>query len=282
MTDTTLRAEIESLERSLLRERAARKNAEDILRKKTMEALEVNERLETATDRLRLALWASRESVWEWDAKDNKFRLFTAVNTKDIQIDKRGSFEEAIENVHPDYQASFMDAWRAHEALETKAFDITVPRLSGRTGKYRWARMRGRITERDEKGNALHFLGLFKDAESSVVRNQTYQTIVDAFLNSSRPGFIIDFKSMHIECNALGYKTLGLQSDGANDKVLLERLPIERLMQAIENNETKFTASITNADAQDIPVGIYLSEIPDMNSNSPHCVGFFANQAFPK
>lgn len=282
MSEEALRAEIASLERSLLRERNARKNAEDILRKKVMEAFEANSRLETATERLRLALWAGRESVWEWDAKDDIFRLFTAANSKDVQINRKGTFQDAVDSIHDDYQAEFLSAWKAHETLETKSFDVTLPRLSERTGKYRWARMRGRITERDEDGNALHFLGLFKDAESSVIRNQTYQTIVDAFLNSSRPGFIINFKSMHIECNQLGYDTLETSKDVVTDDILKNKLPITRLMEAIENSETKFAASIKNDKNEDIPIGIYLSEIPDMKSDNPHCVGFFSTKAFPK
>lgn len=275
-----MRQQIASLERSLLRERKARKDAEDILRQKAMEAFETQRRLETATERLTLALRASREAVWEWDSKDDVFRLYNAISSDGVKIEKRGTFKEAIDVIHPDYQSNFIHAWTAHERLETKSFDMLIPRFSASNKAYRWARLRGQFTKRDEDGKAQHFLGLIKDAESSVLRNQTYQTIVDAFLNSSRPGFIINLKIMHIECNLLGYKVLGLNIDGGSADVTT-RLPVDTILKSIKAGDRKFTANITNADGAEIPVGIYLSEVPDLNAETPHCVGFFATQAFP-
>ena len=198
MNEKSLRDEIASLERSLIRERKARKNAEDILRQKAMEAFEINERLQTATERLRLALWASRESVWEWNAKEDTFRLYTAMTTNEVQVSKRGTFQDTVDSIHPDHQAEYLNKWLAHERQESKSFDVLLPRFSESTQEYRWSRMRGRISKRDENGKALHFMGLFKDANSSVLRDETYQTIVDAFLHSSRPGFIINLKTMHV------------------------------------------------------------------------------------
>jgi len=278
MNEKSLRDEIASLERSLIRERKARKNAEDILRQKAMEAFEINERLQTATERLRLALWASRESVWEWNAKEDTFRLYTAITTNEVQVSKRGTFQDTVDSIHPDHQAEYLNKWLAHERQESKSFDVLLPRFSESTQEYRWSRMRGRISKRDENGKALHFMGLFKDANSSVLRDETYQTIVDAFLHSSRPGFIINLKTMHVECNILGYQVLGVSTDESDNEILAQKLPTSAILQAINNNERKFAATVTNKEGNDQTVGIYLSEIPDMTADTPHCVGFFSTQ----
>ena len=55
-------------ERRLARERAARKEAERLLEGKSLELFEALQASERSQRRLELALWASGESIWEWEA----------------------------------------------------------------------------------------------------------------------------------------------------------------------------------------------------------------------
>jgi PAS domain-containing protein len=276
-----LNSQIHALERALERERNARKNAEELLRQKAMEVFEVNERLNISAERLRLSLWASNEAIWEWNASDNMFRLYTAITEDEVKIYERGTLEHAINELHPDYQQGFRDAWAAHERQEEEYFNYRALRMSGSRGAYRWVSMRGRIVKRDSNGKAKHFIGLFRDIHNSVLRKQTYHTIVDAFLSSSRPGFIINLQSMHIECNRLCLKIIGVDKTSPKQEDLNSILPIETVMNAIDHNEIKFPASIKLPDGQSERVGLYLSEIPDMSQADPHVVAFFTQNPIP-
>ncbi len=276
MPEQKFNSQIRSLERALERERSARKNAEDLLRQKAMEVYELNERLNLSTERLRLSLWAGNEAVWEWNARDKMFRLYTAITEDEVKIQVRGTLEETIRELHPDYQQGFLDTWALHENHESEYFKYKALRMSGSKGTYRWVSMRGRITKRDEHGNAKHFIGLFRDIHRSELRKETYNTIVSAFLHSTRPGFIVNLKSMHIECNDLCLKIIGVDKTNAKQQDLNAILPIESVMNAIDKGEIKFPAKIKLLDGCDESVGIYLSEIPDVNQADPHVVAFFS------
>lgn len=276
MPEKILNSQIQSLERALERERSARKNAEDLLRQKAMEVYELNERLNLSTERLRLSLWAGNEAVWEWNARDKMFRLYTAITEDEVKIQVRGTLEETIRELHPDYQQGFLDTWALHENHESEYFKYKALRMSGSKGDYRWVSMRGRIVKRDADGKAKHFIGLFRDIHRSELRKETYNTIVSAFLHSTRPGFIVNLKSMHIECNDLCLKIIGVDKTNAKQQDLNAILPIEAVMSAIDQGEIKFPAQIKLLDGSNESVGIYLSEIPDLNQADPHVVAFFS------
>jgi PAS domain-containing protein len=273
-----LKSQVLSLERALERERNARKNAENLLRQKAMEVYELNERINISTERLRLSLWAGNEAVWEWNARDSMFRLYTAITEDEVKIQERGTLDDAINELHPEHQQGFRDAWAAHESEESEYFKYKALRMSGSHGSYRWVSMRGRIVKRDAEGKAKHFIGLFRDIHRSVLRKQTYNTIVDAFLYSSRPGFIINLQSMYIECNHLCLQIIGLSKERPKQEDINTILPVDAVMNAIDHSEMKFPACLKLLNGTSERVGIYLSEIPDLNEADPHVVAFFTKQ----
>lgn len=279
MPEKILHSQIQSLERALERERYARKNAEDLLRQKAMEVYELNERLNLSTERLGLSLWAGNEAIWEWNARDQLFRIYTAITEDEVKIHERGSLEDSIRELHPDYQQGFRDTWAEHERQDSEYFKYKALRMSKSKGTYRWFSMRGRIVKRGSDGSAKHFIGLVRDVHRSQIRNATYNTIVEAFLHSSRPGFIVNLKNMHIECNHLCLKIIGIDKTNPKQAELNEILPIEAVMKAIDHSEIKFPASINFLNGASERVGIYLSEIPDLNHPNPHVVAFFSTQA---
>ncbi|MEC8788060.1 MAG: bifunctional diguanylate cyclase/phosphodiesterase, partial [Pseudomonadota bacterium] len=56
------------LERRLRRERNAREQAEKLLSEKTQSLYEALQQSKTIQKNLELALWASQESFWSWEA----------------------------------------------------------------------------------------------------------------------------------------------------------------------------------------------------------------------
>ncbi|MBF7074332.1 PAS domain-containing protein [Glaciecola sp. MH2013] len=276
MSEQELKQQIAALERALERERSARKSAEDVLRQKAMEVFEVTERLQLSSERLRLSLWASNEVVWEWNARENLFRLYAAITESEVKIQEKGTLEDAISTLHPDYRDLFRETWEAHEKQETENFVLKALRKSSSKKEYRWSLMRGRITKRDASGKAKQFIGLFRDIHNRVLQQQTYQTIVDAFLQSTRPGFIINLKSMHVECNDYCLKMLNLDRTSIKQEQLISQLPVNVVLENIQANNRKFAAEFELADGTKKAGGFYLSEVPDMTINTPYCVVFFS------
>nr|MCS5578116.1 bifunctional diguanylate cyclase/phosphodiesterase [Alteromonas macleodii] len=67
------------LERRLKRERNAREQAEALLREKTQSLYATLQKSQSAQKDLELALWASQESFWNWEAENDimEFRSFS-------------------------------------------------------------------------------------------------------------------------------------------------------------------------------------------------------------
>jgi PAS domain-containing protein len=275
MNNAELETKIAALERAVERERKARKSAEDVLRQKAMEVFEIQQRLKVSTERLTLSLWASQEVVWEYNAKDDIFRLYTAIAEKEVKVSQKGTFSNLIESISPDLRASFQQQWEDHTQGKTKGINAKVMRMSHHHGMYRWVRIRGRVTKRDKQGVATHYIGMFSDIHDRVIRDETYQTIVDAFLQSTRPGFIINLVSMHVECNDLCMDILGLSREEVKQAQLRERLPVDCVLTNVKEQNQKFAAGITLPDTGKTKVGVYLSEVPNMDLPNPHCVAFF-------
>ena len=63
------------LERRLRRERNAREQAEKLLSEKTQSLYEALQQSKTIQKNLELALWASQESFWSWEAQSDVMEI---------------------------------------------------------------------------------------------------------------------------------------------------------------------------------------------------------------
>lgn len=125
--------------------------------------------------RLRLALWASGESVWEWRSDDNLLVIDPfELGGERIELPAMtpGTFGEWL---HPDDVVVARQAWRTH--LQGRRADFEVSMRLPQAGRTRWLHLHGRVVERDGQGCALRALGTIKDVTAAREADQSLQAL---------------------------------------------------------------------------------------------------------
>ena len=116
--------------------------------------------LATAEERLRFALDATSDGLWDWRVQSGEafcnpaFLAMLGFPTSDVIPDLRSLFQALL---HPDDRETTLSAiqpgWVASDQFESEF------RLLGQDGQYRWILSRGQVVERDEAGKPLRVVG---------------------------------------------------------------------------------------------------------------------------
>ena len=209
--------------RRLARERAARKEAERLLERKSLALFEALQASERSQRRLELALWASGESIWEWDAETDLVRStrYTAVDAPPEESSML--LIDVLDAIHPADVESVVLAWRLHLAGSTAEYDMQFRLRDGRS----WLRSRGRVIERDNAGNALRMVGTTKDITRQREQDQSLRVLGHAFANSRDALVLCDVDWRILESNAAFHALSGLSHDRAR------RIPMASLVPAL-------------------------------------------------
>ena len=124
-------------------------------------------RLRASEERLRMALEASNEGLWDWDLHSDVVyrspRYFEIIGRPQNALNQGFALLRSI--IHPDDLERVM---AAVEELKTgRANTIEQDfRLASTRGPTRWLRSRGRTMERDEQGAALRIVGTLADVSA--------------------------------------------------------------------------------------------------------------------
>ncbi|MCG7535060.1 tetratricopeptide repeat protein [Pseudoalteromonas sp. OOF1S-7] len=116
-----------------------------------------------AKERLRLALWGSGDELWDWDlaagviTRDNRLGN---LQLPDAQIGSDLGTLKA--SVHPQDYARLQEAFNRHCSGESDYYEVSY-RVKDKQGNWLWVLDRGKITARDEAGNAIRACGTIKD-----------------------------------------------------------------------------------------------------------------------
>ncbi|MFD2274058.1 hypothetical protein ACFS07_31945 [Undibacterium arcticum] len=129
------------LERRIARERAARKSAEALLNSKSLELYDALQQTSEAQRQLELALWASGESIWEWNAENNGITIRTFSTADGEPKTTTLSFDTCIARIKPEDTEQATLIWRMHLMGNTDAIDMSVRFLSAQN--WHWFRIRG-------------------------------------------------------------------------------------------------------------------------------------------
>ncbi|GLR71477.1 hypothetical protein [Agaribacter marinus] len=255
MTDTELKEKIQLLERQLGRERASRKQAEEVIRQKTLDLLDANQRLDRTIERLNQALYASGESVWEWQSKEDTIRIYLSIDKTEVKIKTIGNLEAGFNLVSKKNRAKLIESWNAHKIGETKKIDMHVNYFNEDTNGLRWARVCGQFVSRDASGVGTHFIGIVKDITRKYEQQITLNTIAHSFLRSAEPMFILKLDSMHVETTIAAEKLLSLpEIENIKDKqiALADALPLDAIKKHQQNEQAVFEEELTLASGKKV------------------------------
>jgi PAS domain S-box-containing protein len=122
------------------------------------------ERLRISEERLKLALEASSEGMWDWDLRDDIAYLtpqyYAIIGYKPHEITPNLEFFK--HTVHPDDLHHVLGAMEAHLRGDTPVSDFDY-RLMTRDGKVKWMHGTGQVVQRAEDGTPLRMVGTIAD-----------------------------------------------------------------------------------------------------------------------
>ncbi|WP_162197930.1 tetratricopeptide repeat protein [Pseudoalteromonas rubra] len=116
-----------------------------------------------AKERLRLALWGSGDELWDWDlaagviTRDNRLGN---LQLPDAQIGSDLGTLKA--SVHPQDYIRLQEAFNRHLNGESDYYEVSY-RVKDKQGSWLWVLDRGKITTRNEAGDAIRACGTIKD-----------------------------------------------------------------------------------------------------------------------
>ena len=187
------------LERRLKRERNAREQAEALLREKTQSLYATLQKSQSAQKDLELALWASQESFWNWEAENDimEFRSFS-LHSESVST-WSGTLIELLERVHEDDLDGLQFHWSM--ALHGNRDRIEFSFRLKLDSDFQWVRLRGRVLKRGKAGEALHIVGTTKDITQQRKAEQSFHLMASAFASSREPMLVLSPELVITECN---------------------------------------------------------------------------------
>lgn len=209
-TDEVLARVRTHLEISCLRSQLQRQ-ANDLFEKNGELQIEITERklseqaLRESEERLRLALDATSDALWDWDLRTGKVyrspRYYELVGRRPEE--DRMDFAFFIETVHPDDLSQVLATIEAHKQGKTSAITFDF-RLANRSGPVQWLRVKGRAVEREGRAAPLRMVGTLSDItgqkqveeelrESRAQLDAALASMTDAVFISDSTGQFLEF-----------------------------------------------------------------------------------------
>jgi PAS domain S-box-containing protein len=136
----------------------------------TCEADIVSERqragsLRRSDERLRYALEAASDGIWDWDLTTDRIvftpRVAEIFGGSSDRM-RASHIESWNDRIHPEDEPSHRRVLTAHFNGQLPAFE-SEHRLRTDSGDWKWVLVRGRVSERDSRGNPLRMIGTITD-----------------------------------------------------------------------------------------------------------------------
>ena len=135
------------------------KIARDITQKKRSAAA-----LQASEERLRLALDATSEALWDWNVPSGQVyrspRYYNLIHQ--CPKEDSGDFAFFVQTVHPEDVEKALAIIEAHKKGQTESIDFEY-RLHPKSGINRWLKVKGKVVARNEHGEPLRVVGNLAD-----------------------------------------------------------------------------------------------------------------------
>ena len=255
-----LEKKLQSLERRLQREKAARENAESLLLLKSDELYNSLLFSQQSLKKLELALWASQESFWDWQASHDIIDIRAFSLNSESESTWSGTPIDLMALVHEDDLENLQFQWSmalygGRERIEL-SFRMSIQ------GQLQWVRLRGRVLKRGVSGEALQIVGTTRDITQLRQAEQSFQLMASAFANSREPMLVLSPSLSINECNEAFVKLVGAPDKMAcinlnlNDLLIGEKVNTNSLQH---NKQLRFESVIVPRVGKNTPVDISVS-----------------------
>jgi diguanylate cyclase (GGDEF)-like protein/PAS domain S-box-containing protein len=249
------------LERRLLREKNARQAAEQLLNDKSLELFTALQHSSQAQRTLELALWASGESIWQWQAEDDSYQMRSFPDSNQPAKCWIGTATAFLQRVHPNDSADVAMQWYLHQSGAASLLDLAF-RFSQADGRWLWIRMRGQAIERNAQQQALRIVGTAKDITVLREAEHSFRLMASAFA-SSRDAMLILNQDLHIiEANQAFFQLARLAPEPLQRQTLAQFIPLSgdelQLMQ--QHGALKLERQLHTAGGLTLPTELTLSQ----------------------
>ena len=137
------------------------------------------ESIRRSEERLKLALWGSRDELWDLDLTSGKMQrenILPIISTSSqVQFASREKF---LQEVHPDDQPDVLNALTRHIVGESEFYENTF-RMRTLDGGWCWVLSRGFAVERDATGRALRMVGTSRDVSATAEAAEALRKLND-------------------------------------------------------------------------------------------------------
>lgn len=136
------------------------------MRRRGQERRQARRAIAERENRLKLALWGSRDELWDLDLSSGNVRRENPLPGFPKDLTAQAAEVHYYERlVHPDDRAANDEAMRAHLRGETEYCEMAYRARSERGGWF-WVLTRGQVVERDANGRAIRMIGTHRDISS--------------------------------------------------------------------------------------------------------------------
>ncbi|AZQ12292.1 EAL domain-containing protein [Shewanella khirikhana] len=247
---------------------------------KKAQRLEFETSIRTSEERLKLALWASGDGMWDWNIPSGKVFRTRMHPHMEQQVDGPVLFEK----IHTEDKAKVLQAVDKHIDGE-RAFYEAEYRIEETPGQWIWVLDRGKVVERDKDGNPLRMVGTHKDItnrknienelrlSAQVLASMNEAVVVgslDYRVASVNPAFtlITGFTPQQVE----GKHFLFLAHD-RDQRLLYEAIEQQLLRSKHWAGELK----IRTRDQRAILIWLEINQVLDTKSEASHFVAVFTD-----
>ena len=137
------------------------------------------ESVRRSEERLKLALWGSRDELWDLDLRSGRMErenMLPVLSAQpSVNFQKR---EDFLGDVHPDEQADVHAAIGRHVNGDSEFYESTC-RMRNLDGAWTWVLSRGFAVERDQNGRALRMVGTSRDVSASAEAAEALRKLND-------------------------------------------------------------------------------------------------------
>lgn len=187
-----------------------------LLRRSRRERVSARRALQANEHRLRLALDASGDGLWDWDYRREQ-AYFSESYAALLGLTPQqfgNSRQDWLERVHPDDRSAAQQRLDALEAPEADPVYDNTYRMRHADGSYRWLHARGRFI-RDARGQPARFIGVTSDITQQRIDDDNLR-LGAAMLEVTQEGVVVtDAQQRIIHVNPAFTRITGYSRDEA-------------------------------------------------------------------
>ncbi len=149
-----------------------------------IERKKADERLRKSEQQLELAVNGADLGLWDWDTTTCRITY----NERTAEIIGADSDDLSLELslipsiVHPDDLPGARQKVMAHLNGKSSVIDVQC-RVNGRTSRWNWVQINGKVVERDEDGKALRAAGIIKDVSELFLAHEALRQSEERYRN---------------------------------------------------------------------------------------------------